>query len=98
MSRVPNESILFSDLTADEKDLWNLMNELSEDCFSAGWLVGLEDRFREAISGKGFVPEYYDDFLQELPKNTIKKLTRACYLIGKLGGMIGVDREWYPYE
>ncbi len=69
------------ELTDDQQILADMISEISQDCYSAGWLIGIEYQIWERIHSS---PSRRCGY-RELSQQEIEKLR---YLSGMIGGWI----------
>lgn len=72
------------------RELWNLMSDISEDCFSASWFMSLKPIIEQVISGKNWrdvvVSTGYDpDCVREPSTGDLAKMS---LLIGMNDGQV----------
>ncbi len=67
---------MLQDLTLEQRLLANLMNDLSERCYSAGWMMNLEYVLWDAISNGP--REFGRDVITQNDINELKHLSDNC--------------------
>jgi len=78
----------------EKEELWDLMYQVSEDSFSAGWYTEILTQIHRLISGKPWCDGDFDEECCPAPGSCIS--ARLGFLVGKLGGCWNWKREWVP--
>lgn len=91
------EPDLLERLTPEQANLAQLMSDISEECWCAGWMIGTEYRLWEAITDPEDHYHWGQDIINEAWRNELKRLSdKVCGWIdyGPNGEVFIPMAEW----